>query len=119
MKPTLQKAAPHIRRGLSSRDVMLDVLIACLPMSIGGVWNFGWRALWVILVSVVTCGLCDEIGNRLRGQRVFDGSGLVTGVLLALCLPAGVPFWALILSSRYPAGWAGTFSTRPWPGGRS
>ena len=32
MKPTLQKAAPHIRRGLSSRDVMLDVLIACLPM---------------------------------------------------------------------------------------
>lgn len=93
MKPTLQKAAPHIRRGLSSRDVMLDVLIACLPMSIGGVWNFGWRALWVILVSVVTCGLCDEIGNRLRGQRVFDGSGLVTGVLLALCLPAGVPFW--------------------------
>ena len=44
MKPTLQKAAPHIRRGLSSRDVMLDVLIACLPMSSGGVWKFGWRA---------------------------------------------------------------------------
>lgn len=51
MKPTLQKAAPHIRRGLSSRDVMLDVLVACLPMSIGRVWNFGWPALWVILVS--------------------------------------------------------------------
>ena len=42
MKPTLQKAAPHIRRGLSSRDVMLDVLIACLPMSIGGRSGLSW-----------------------------------------------------------------------------
>lgn len=95
MKPTLPKSFPHIRRSNATPDVMTDVLIACLPMAIGGVYLFGWRALWCVLLSAAVCGLTDWACSALRGQPVFDGSGLVTGVLLALCLPAGVPFWAL------------------------
>ncbi len=95
LKPTLQHAAPHIRRGLSTRDVMGDVLIATVPLILGAVWNFGWRALWLVLISAAVCGACDWLGSRLRGQPVFDLSGPVTGVLLALCLPVGIPVWAL------------------------
>ena len=83
---------------------MADVLIACLPMLLGGVFYFGWRALWVILLSAAVCGTADLLGNLLRGDRVFDGSGLVTGVLLALCLPAGVPYWALVLAGLFAVG---------------
>ncbi len=101
MKPILQKSAPHLRRGLSTVEVMGDVLIACVPMILGAVWNFGWRALWLIGVSAAVCGLCDWLCNRLRGQPVFDASGLVTGVLLALCLPVGIPFWALSVAGIF------------------
>ena len=95
MKPTLHRSFPHIRKSITTSEIMADVLIACLPMLIGGVYFFGWRALWCVLFSAAVCSLADWIGNRLRGQPGFDGSGTVTGVLLALCLPAGVPFWAL------------------------
>lgn len=102
MKPILSHSFPHIRRGLTSRDVMTDVLIASVPPLFGAVWNFGWRAIATVLTAAVSGWAADRIGCRLRRQEGSDDrSGLVTGVLLALSLPVGVPFWALIAASLF------------------
>lgn len=88
-------ASPHIRDGRLTSNLMLDVLIALLPACGMGIWVFGLRALWVILISVASCVLA-ELGFQWLTKRpvtISDGSAAVTGVLLALNLPSTVPLW--------------------------
>ncbi len=92
-------SSPHLHSGLSTRSIMLDVLIALIPAFAVSVWLFGWRALAVTAVSVASC-VASEYLSRLvlrRDQTVGDLSCVVTGVLLALNLPSTVPLWQVAL----------------------
>ena len=88
-------SSPHLHAGTSTRMIMLDVIIAMIPALIASIWLFGWRSLWVVLVSVASC-VASEYLSRLvlrRPQTVGDLSCVVTGMLLAFNLPSTIPLW--------------------------
>ncbi len=88
-------AAPHLHTAMNTRGFMLDVGIAILPALIFSVYRFGFRALTVILLSVLPCVLFELWYQLILGipLAVTDGSALVTGMLLACIFPATVPLW--------------------------
>jgi electron transport complex protein RnfD len=82
---------------------MQDVLIALVPASILGVYNFGLRALAVILVCVVVSLWTEYIYEKgmKKPITVGDFSAIVTGLLLALNLPASIPLWIAAVGSVF------------------
>ena len=88
-------SSPHTRSSITTRDLMLDVIIAMIPTSILGIYNFGLRALVVILATVATCLLTEYIYEKLMKKPLttHDLSAVVTGMILALNMPANIPLW--------------------------
>lgn len=82
---------------------MLDVAIATLPTLAFGIYRFGLNAFIVTAVSVVTCILCELLFELIAKKPVtiFDGSALVTGLILAMNLPAGAPWWMVVLGGAF------------------
>ena len=93
--------SPHVRSGLSTSTVMRDVSIALLPPLMFGVFVFGLRALIIIALSVLSSVLTEWLYERLMKLPVTiaDGSALVTGLILAMNMPATVPFWIPVMGS--------------------
>lgn len=94
---------PHIRIPFKSSNIMLMVLIALLPASAFGVYNFGIDALIIILVSVASSVATEYIYERLMHRKITinDYSAAVTGLLLALNLPSTVPWWLSVIGSIF------------------
>lgn len=88
-------ASPHIHSGRSTQKIMLDVIISLLPATIAGVMIFGLRSLLLVYVCVVVSVLSEAVFNKIvkKPQSVGDLSAAVTGLILALNLPANTPFW--------------------------
>lgn len=95
--------SPHIHSGKSTSGIMRDVLIALLPAVVAGTVIFGWRALAVIAVCVITSVGFEAIFNLIvkKDQTVSDLSAAVTGLLLALNLPVDVPLWQCAVGSLF------------------
>lgn len=95
--------SPHIHSGKSTAGIMGDVLIALLPATIAGTLIFGWHALLVIAVCVISAVLSEALFNILvkKEQTIGDLSAAVTGLLLALNLPADVPLWQAVIGSLF------------------
>ncbi len=87
--------SPHIRASHTTASLMRDVLIALIPACGMGVYAFGWRVLAVIFVSVAACVLTEWVYERLMKLPVTVGdlSAAVTGVILAVNMPATIPLW--------------------------
>ena len=86
---------PHIRANTSTSGIMLTVIIALLPATGFGIYNFGLRALAHVLITVAACVL-TELGFELLVKKpvtIGDFSAIVTGLLLALNLPVSAPLW--------------------------
>ena len=100
---TKLSTSPHIHNGMSTAGIMLDVLIALLPAAIAGVVIFGLSALWVILTCVISCVAFEALFRICfkTTQTVQDLSATVTGLLLALNLPANVPLWQCVVGSLF------------------
>lgn len=96
-------SSSHIRAKDTSSRIMLYVVIALLPASIFGVWNFGLRALLLILVCIATCVASEWIFEKLihKKSTINDFSAVVTGLLLALNLPHTLPIWQAVLGSVF------------------
>ena len=96
-------ASPHIHSGKSTTSIMRDVLIALLPATVAGAVIFGLRALLVAAVCVLSCVLSEAIFQKINNkyQTVGDLSAAVTGLLLALNLPANIPIWQCVLGSVF------------------
>ena len=95
--------SPHIHSGRSTAGIMRDVVIALAPAAIAGPVIFGFRALLVIAVSILSCVLCEALFNLIvkKEQTVGDLSAVVTGLLLALNLPANIPIWQCVVGSVF------------------
>lgn len=95
--------SPHIHSGRSTAGIMRDVLIALLPATIAGVCIFGLRALLVIAVCLISCVGLEALFNiaAKKEQTIGDLSAAVTGLLLALNLPANVPIWQCVIGSVF------------------
>ncbi len=87
--------SPHIHSGISTQTIMRDVLIALLPAVVASVVFFGPRALLVEVLCVAVAVVCEWAFEKLckRPVTVSDLSAAVTGLLLALNLPVGIPLW--------------------------
>ena len=83
-------SSPHLRDPESTPRIMWSVIAALTPAGVWGVYLFGWAALYVIALCVVTSVLTEAIVQKLRGVpvTVSDGSAALTGLLLAYCLPS-------------------------------
>ena len=87
--------SPHIRTPRTTTSVMANVLIALFPAAVMSVVLFGYKALLILAVSNLSCGLLEYIWCLLMKKKntVIDLSAFVTGTLLALTLPASMGEW--------------------------
>ncbi len=94
-------ASPHARALISTRHIMLAVIAALLPAALNGFIQFGMRALILLLVTTGSAMGFEMLARLVmrRRQTVLDCSAAVTGLLLGLNLPAGMPFWQAVLGS--------------------
>lgn len=95
-------SSPFLRdTTVSTRRIMLDVLVALLPTALAAVWFFGAPALSLILVSVFFSVLAEWACEKMTHQRstIGDLSAVVTGLLLAFNLPSSAPWWIAAVGS--------------------
>ncbi len=93
---------PHIRSRVTTNGIMLAVVVALMPATGFGIYNFGIRALAVILVTIASTVLTEFLfGLYKRKTTVSDLSAVVTGLLLALNLPVTIPLWMAALGGVF------------------
>ena len=102
MNLTVQ-SSPHIRGDFKTSRLMLDVVVALLPALAVGTWVLGFRALAVTAVSMASAVGAEWLYCKAAGKQntLRDCSALVTGMLLALTLPASVPLGIAVLGSVF------------------
>lgn len=96
-------SSPHIRGNFRTNRIMLDVMLALLPALAVGIWMHGFRSLLVTLVAIVSCVGFEWLYSIVAKKRntIVDGSAAVTGMLLAMTLPATVPYWLVVVGSAF------------------
>ena len=96
-------ANPHIRSKVTTGNIMLLVIIALLPASLFGVYNFGSHAFFIILTTIASTVVSEMIFNLIchKKNTIGDLSAVVTGLLLALNLPPAAPLWIGILGGVF------------------
>lgn len=96
-------SSPHIRSGVTTRRLMLDVIIALIPASAAGIYFFGLRSALLISVTVAACVLFEYLTRKAlkRSNTIGDLSAAVTGLLLALNLPPELPLWMAVVGSLF------------------
>ena len=95
--------APHIAGKDSLQHIMLQVIIAMLPALFAGCLVFGYRALLITLICVVSCVVFEGLWQKLLNKpvTVSDLSAVVTGMLLAFNLPASIPLWMPVIGAFF------------------
>lgn len=96
-------SSPHIRGKRNTQQIMLDVVLALIPALLAGTIIFGIRALIVALVCIAAAVVAEWVCGMILYHRntVKDVSSVVTGFLLALTLPATVPYWLAAVGSVF------------------
>ena len=111
-----------IRESHSSRAVMGDMLLVLLMTCVLPVVYHGWRAAWLVLFSMAVCMGCYILFQlvTVRSIRITDASPLITGAMIALLMPANIPFWVVaaadafaILAAKEPFGGTGRTPFNP------
>ncbi len=103
MNKLIVSSSPHIRTKSETPRIMLDVIIALLPTAAVGAYVFGFRALLVMAVCMLSAVASEFIFNLIvkKEQTIFDLSAVVTGLILALNLRADAPIWQCIIGSVF------------------
>lgn len=93
---------PHVRSRSTTSSIMLAVIVALLPTAGFGVYNFGFRALLVMVVTIAATVLTEFLfGLYKKKTTIFDLSAVVTGLLLALNMPVSIPLWMAALGGVF------------------
>ncbi len=94
---------PQVRAKTGTSNIMLDVIIALIPAMGVGVWQFGLNALLLIVVSVASCVFFEWGYRKLmkKDNTIGDLSACVTGVLIAMVIPASAPWWMPIVAAAF------------------
>ena len=103
LKNITVSSAPHISKPLSTRGVMLDVIIGLAPAMLAAGYYFRIHAAVLIATCVISCAATEWVCNLIRkkSNSLDDLSAVVTGIILALSLPPALPFWAAIIGSVF------------------
>ena len=107
MKQLLVSSAPHIHGKENTRNLMRDVIIALVPAVLVSIYYFGFSAIKLVLVGVISCMLVEFLIQKflLKGKcSICDCSAALTGVLLALNLPPNSPWWLIAVGAVVAIG---------------
>ena len=108
MKNTmLVSPSPHIHANVSTRSLMLDVIIALTPAIVVSVLFYGWSELLILAVSVASCVLLEWAITKYMlkaPSTIGDMSAVVTGLLLAMNLPSTTPWWVVFIGALVSIG---------------
>lgn len=99
--------APHAHSDYSTSRLMGDVVIALLPALVVSVRVFGWSVLTVTAVSIASCVLLEFLVQKylVKGPVTVNNlSAVVTGLLLAMNLPANIPLWIVVIGAIVAIG---------------
>lgn len=96
-------SSPHVRSKVTTQSIMLSVTLALLPATFFGIYNFGLKALLVILLSVGSCVATEAVYEHFMHKKITikDGSAMLTGLLLALNLPASAPWFLPVIGGIF------------------
>lgn len=96
-------SSPHVRAKDTTSRIMLYVVIALLPTSLFGIYNFGFKALVLMLATIASCVASEWVYNKIihKEDTIKDLSAVVTGLLLALNLPVTLPVWEAVLGGVF------------------
>lgn len=103
----LVSPSPHIHAATSTSVLMRDVVIALLPAVLVSVVFYGWAELLVLAVSVASCVLLEWAITKYllkKPSTIGDFSAVVTGLLLAMNLPATTPWWIVFVGAVIAIG---------------
>ena len=107
MDKLIVSPSPHLHTKTSTKSLMRDVVIALLPAVVVSVLFYGWSELLVLGVSVASCVLLEYLITKYLLKKpctVGDWSAVITGVLLALNLPATTPWWVVFIGAVVAIG---------------
>lgn len=101
MNNFLIEPSPHIKSAASTQKIMLHVIIALFPAVVAGTIIFGLRALLLVVLCATFCVLSEYIFNIIakKEQTISDLSAVVTGIILGLNLPVGLPVYMAAIGS--------------------
>ena len=101
MEQLTVSVSPHFSGKRTTKNIMLDVIIALLPALIASFIIFGWRSLLAAGVCTASCILSEFFFEKLckKTITISDLSAVVTGLLLAFNLPVTIPLWQAVLGS--------------------
>ena len=94
---------PHVRSKESIQSIMRDVIIALVPATAAGIYYFGLKALILIVAAIISAVFFEWLYEKITKKPVTinDLSAVVTGLLLAMNLPASAPVWVAIVGSAF------------------
>ena len=107
MNKLLVSPSPHLHTKTSTKSLMRDVVIALIPAVVVSVLFYGWSELLVLGVSVASCVLLEYLITKYllkTSCTIGDWSAVITGVLLALNLPATTPWWVVFIGAVVAIG---------------
>ncbi len=99
--------SPHDHTDESVSKLMFGVIIALLPALAVSVYHFGIGVIIIITTAMFSCAVCEYLIQKYllkQSPTIRDGSALVTGILLAFCLPSNIPVWLVIIGSIVAIG---------------
>lgn len=96
-------ASPHVRSKTSTSDIMFDVILALVPATVFGIYQFGRHAAILVAACILSAVLFEYLFQYFMNKKVTisDYSAVLTGLLLALNLPSEFPVWMAILGSGF------------------
>ena len=96
-------SSPHVRAKDSTNRIMAYVILALLPTTLFGIFNFGLKALLLIAVTIASCVATEWVFEKIihKKSTISDLSAVVTGLLLALNLPVTLPWWEAVLGGVF------------------
>ena len=95
--------SPHIHKNISTKRIMYTVILALTPAFLGAIYFFGIRVLWLVIISCAGAIAAEALAHRIRKKKltIWDGSALLTGILLAFNIPVNAPFWIPLVGSFF------------------
>jgi electron transport complex protein RnfD len=99
-------SSPHFLMDESVPKIMHNVVMALFPVIAASVYYFGLRALLLVVVCVAVSLATEYVFQKIRAQpvKIYDGSAIITGILLALTLPPGFSLFGAALGSFFAIG---------------
>ena len=96
--------APHVRSDATAGKMMIDVLLAAVPLGVFSYVNYGIRPVYILLLTILSAMVCEAICCLLRRRPLrgaLDGTAAVTGLLIGLMMSPMVDYWVPMVGAAF------------------